>query len=142
MNESKINSEKKEHLVMIEAIITRMANNSFQLKNWAISLISAILIFADYKKEFCFIWIAFLPVIVFWALDAFYLQLERKYRELYKLIQQDYINNTNKVPLFDMNTKDINVACVTRIMISKSVWPIYVTRLGATIVVLLINCLN
>ena len=135
-----MNNDKKEHLKMVEDIITRMASNSFKLKNWAISLISAILIFADYKQKICFIWIAFLPILAFWALDAFYLQLERKYRTLYNYIQQDYINGTNNIPLFDMNTKDVDVDSVLRIMVSKSVWPIYAVILGAALITLLIRC--
>ena len=74
-----------------------------------------------------------LPIIVFWILDAFYLQLERKYRELYKMVQQDYINNTNKVSIFDMNTNNIKVCCLFCIMFSRSVVPIYLVILIATI---------
>ena len=133
MCENKLSSDKKEHLKMIEDIITRMASNSFQLKGWAISLISAILVFANLKNETSFIWVAVLPIIVFWILDAFYLQLERKYRELYKMVQQDYINNTNKVSIFDMNTNNIKVCCLFCIMFSRSVVPIYLVILIATI---------
>ncbi|MEE3349594.1 MAG: hypothetical protein VZR09_06095 [Candidatus Gastranaerophilaceae bacterium] len=133
MLDDKFYSDKKEHLRIIEDIIARMAGNSFQLKGWAISLISAILVFANLKNETRFIWIAILPIIVFWVLDAFYLQLERKYRELYKKIQQDYINNTNEVPLFDMNINNIKVCRLFCIMFSRSVVPIYLVILIATI---------
>lgn len=138
-----MNEDKKEHLKMIEDIITRMASNSFQLKSWTVSLISAILIFADFKNEICFIWIAYIPIIVFWILDAFYLQLERKYRGLYNLVQKDYVNKTDNVSCFDMSTKNISVDNILRIMISKSIWPIYVVILVATLIVLLKNkCLG
>ncbi len=134
-----MNEDKKEHLKMIADIITRMASNSFQLKSWTVSLISAILIFADFKNQICFIWIAYIPIIVFWLLDAFYLQLERKYRKLYSLVQKDYINETDNVSCFDMNTQNIRVDNLFKIMFSKSIWPIYTVILVATLVVLLKN---
>jgi len=118
-------SEKKEHLKMIEDIIARMANNSFLLKSWAVSLISAILLFADYKQNLVFVWMAICPIFVFWFLDALYLQLERKYKKLYKLVRQDYIDKTNKITLFDMDTKNIEVEKLFCIMFSKSIVPIY-----------------
>ncbi len=139
MSKKIINIEKKEHLKMIEDIITRMASNSFQLKSWTVSLISAILIFADFNNEISFIWIAYIPIFVFWALDAFYLQLERKYRGLYNSVQKDLINDTNNVPYFDMNTSNVPVNSIVRIMFSKSIWPVYVVILFATLFVFLKN---
>jgi len=140
MNEQ-VNADKKEHLKIIEDVITRMANNSFLIKGWTVSLISAILIFADLKNEPCFIWIVILPVIVFWILDASYLQLERKYRTLYKNVQQDFLYDLNNVPLFEMNTKDIKVDCIFKIMFSKTIMPIYTIIIIATAVSWIIKCL-
>lgn len=131
--------DKKEHLKMIENIITRMANNSFQLKSWTVSLITAILIFVDLKKQVCFIWIVFIPIIVFWVLDAYYLQLERKYRKLYNSVQKDYVNKTNKVSLFDMSTQKFNVDKIIKIMFSKSICPIYFFIIITTLVVLYVS---
>jgi len=134
MAEEKLNNDKKEHLKMIQEIIKRMANNSFLIKGWTISLISVIAIFADLKNDFSFILIAILPVFIFWMLDAYYLQQERKYRKLYSCVQQDYINSSNKVELFDMATTKIEVACLFRIMFTISICPIYTTIIIATIV--------
>lgn len=79
------NSELKIHyLDMIQDVIKRMQNNSFILKGWAVSLIAGI--FALISKEArisCFA-TAYMPVLLFWILDSYYLQLERKYRVLYK----------------------------------------------------------
>ena len=74
---------KIKHLEMIEAIIERMANNSFLLKGWAITLVVALFALADKQYEQRYILIAFLPIIFFWFLDSYYLSLEKKYRELY-----------------------------------------------------------
>lgn len=74
---------KIRHLEMIESIIDRMANNSFVLKGWAITLIAAIFALADKTTEQKYILIAYVPLIVFWFLDSYYLQLERKYKALF-----------------------------------------------------------
>lgn len=137
--------DKKEHLKMIEDIITRMANNSFLIKGWTVTLIAALLVFADTKNNIYFIWIAIIPIIVFWYLDSFYLQLERKYRQLYIFVQQDYINIVKpdykeQVPPFNMSTENIKVTNIARIMFSKSIIPIYSTILIVTLIIYFINC--
>lgn len=140
-----IKISKIKHLKMIEDIITRMANNSFLVKGWTVTLIAALLIFADAKNNICFIWIAIIPIIVFWYLDSFYLQLERKYRQLYNFVQQDYINIVQpgykeQVPLFNMSTENIKVTNIVSIMFSKSIIPIYSTILIVTLIIYFINC--
>ena len=140
-----IKISKIEHLKMIEDIITRMANNSFLVKGWTVTLIAALLIFADAKNNICFIWIAIIPIIVFWYLDSFYLQQERKYRQLYSFVQQDYINIVKpdyeeQIPIFNMSTENVKVTNIVRIMFSKSIIPIYSTILIATLIIYFINC--
>ncbi len=62
--------------------------------------------------------IAFIPLIVFWFLDAYFLQQERLYRELYKWV----VANRHKTEehLFDMNAYRFkgNVQSKLRIMFS------------------------
>lgn len=74
---------KIHHLEMIQNIIQRMANNSFLLKGWSITLIVAIFVLSDKKLEQDYFWIAYVPIIAFWFLDSYYLQLERKFKILY-----------------------------------------------------------
>lgn len=135
---SELTKNKIEHLKMIEEIIKRMASNSFYLKGWSVSLISAILVFVKLEANICFIWIALLPTVVFWYLDAFYLQLERKYKKLYKEVQNDYNNGTDNVVLFDMDTTKFKVDNVLQIMWSKSIKPIYLT---ISIIIALVFCI-
>ena len=72
-----------KHLEFIQTVITRMNTNSFQLKGWSITIVTALLaIFASTKNEL-FIIVSLLPVIVFWFLDTYYLMQERKFRGLY-----------------------------------------------------------
>jgi hypothetical protein len=72
---------------LIQGVITRMANNSFLLKGWIVSLIAVLLAITDQTivatKLTYFTFILILPVIVFWYLDAFFLHKEKCYRKLY-----------------------------------------------------------
>ncbi|MDL2261683.1 hypothetical protein LJC08_05590 [Methanimicrococcus sp. OttesenSCG-928-J09] len=72
-----------KYLEMIQAIINRMASNSFALKAGTVALVSGIFVFASRMPNFQYFFVALIPIIFFWILDSYYLQLERKYRELY-----------------------------------------------------------
>ena len=73
---------------MIEAIIERMAKNSFQLKGWSMTLIALVGAISAQGSDKRFILLAFIPVLGFWILDSFYLQQERKYKQLYKNVAE------------------------------------------------------
>lgn len=74
---------KIRYLELIQTIIGRMANNSFMLKGWAVTLIAGILVLASKDSDKCFFLIAYIPVVMFWLLDSYFLQQERLYRKLY-----------------------------------------------------------
>lgn len=76
-------ADQLKHLEFIQTIITRMNSNSFQLKGWAITIISALLALYASSSNVTYIFIAIAPTILFWFLDAYYLQQERKFRGLY-----------------------------------------------------------
>ncbi len=75
--------EKIKHLEFIQAVVTRMNTNSFQIKSWTITIVAALLaIYVSTKNEY-FILVSLLPVTIFWLLDSYYLMQERKFRGLY-----------------------------------------------------------
>lgn len=79
--------EKIKHLEFAQAVITRMAANSFWLKGWAVTLVSAILALAAKDGNARMLPVAVLPIVVFWFLDAYFLRQERLYRKLYDSIR-------------------------------------------------------
>ena len=111
---------KMKHLEMVQNVITRMANNSFLLKGWSLTLVSALLALSvsnSAKRKFMLI--ALLVTLVFWVLDAFFLRQERLYRHLYdhvRTLPPEYID-------FSMNTQPFvqeeNTAS-WRVMVSKT----------------------
>jgi len=90
---------KLKHLEMLQAIISRMAHNSFLLKGWAVTLVAALFALAAKDANPWFIWLALYPVSVFWALDAWFLRQERLFRCLYDKVREKAPNQIN----FDMN---------------------------------------
>jgi len=85
-----MSQSKLEHLKMLQAIITRMASNSFMVKGWCITLVSALLALSAKDARFM-VFVAYLPVLMFWWLDAFFLHQERLFRELY-----DHVRTSEK----------------------------------------------
>ena len=75
--------DKLKHLEFIQNVITRMNTNSFQIKGWAITIVSASLALYAATKNECFILVGVFPSLIFWFLDAYYLTQERKFRGLY-----------------------------------------------------------
>lgn len=118
--------EKKiKHLEMIQAVINRMASNSFALKGWAVSLVAGIFVLAGKNTDKLYFLVAYVPIIVFWWLDAYYLLQERLYRSLY-----DKVRNTDESNIdFSMKASskefDSNKNCYCSCLISKTVLGFY-----------------
>jgi hypothetical protein len=80
--------DRVKHLEMVEAIVQRMASNSFLLKGWSITLAAALIAVATKEAQIRFAILALLPVSAFWGLDAFYLRHERLFRCLYDWVRK------------------------------------------------------
>jgi len=78
---------KIKHLEFIQTIINRMAGNSFLIKGWAITLVAALFALSSKDANKNYILISFLPVIIFWILDAYFLSRERAFRCLYDKVR-------------------------------------------------------
>jgi hypothetical protein len=76
-------AEQLKHLEFIQHVITRMNTNSFQIKSWAVTLVSALLAIYASTRNTYFILAAIFPSIILWCLDSYYLMQERKFRGLY-----------------------------------------------------------
>lgn len=105
--------ERIEHLKMIQAVISRMAQNSFLIKGWAVTLVAALFALAAADSNPAMVVIALIPATGFWLLDAYFLRQERLFRGLY-----DQIRSASGSVDFSMNTDDstpktgiIEVAC-------------------------------
>jgi len=87
-----------KEIEIIQDIIKRMAFNSFMIKGWAITLVTVTLLLRGSKYQ---VLIAFIPLLVFWFLDAYFLWQERLYRRLYNWVIKNRMSTEDY--LFDMN---------------------------------------
>ncbi len=94
---------KLKHLEFIQAVISRMNNCSFLLKGWSVTLVSALFALSAKDADVRFALVAYFPAIVFWILDGFFLDQEKRYRQLYALV----IAESDEVPTLEMNTTTI-----------------------------------
>ncbi len=79
---------KHKHLELIQTIIERLSNHSFQLKRWSVIVSAAILSLESKQGTEKAIFISFIPVILFWVLDGFYLFKERLFRSLFNYVRK------------------------------------------------------
>ena len=76
-----------KHLEFIQAVVARMAGNSFLLKGWSVTLVAAVLALAASRSSAGLASVALLPALSFWGLDAYYLRQERLFRRLYDAVR-------------------------------------------------------
>ncbi|MEO2630464.1 hypothetical protein ABHA60_16300 [Blautia wexlerae] len=119
---------KIKHLEFIQSTITRMNQNSFQIKGWMITIVSALLALYARSEKKLYIFIAIVPAIVFWFLDAYYLQQERRFRGVYNDVADLSTENSRvNVREFEMPIQKYKGGkyCYFRILFSKTIFPLY-----------------
>ena len=103
--------DDRKYLDYIQSVISRMATNSFQVKSWSVALGSVIIGLSAKDAQPTMAWIALIPVLCFWTLDAYYLTLERQYRALYRTavtnIRAAHAAGTTAATTFDLDADSI-----------------------------------
>jgi len=97
-NKEELKEFMLKEIIIIQDIIKRMASNSFMIKGWTISLVVVSLLLRGSKNQ---VLIAFIPIIFFWFLDAYFLLQERLYRKLYNWVIKNRMESEDY--LFDLN---------------------------------------
>lgn len=116
------------HLGIIQNIIQRMAANSSACKAWCVTLVSAILIIVADKGKPEYAWIAMLPTIVFASLDAYYLALEKAFRNAYNdFISKLHRNSLKFEDLYSVIPKGNMSSLQWESFKSFSVWGFYLS---------------
>lgn len=128
---------KLKHLEFIQGVINRLSTNSFLLKGWSVILISALFALSANNSNVRFIMLAYIPAIVFWGLDGYFLSLERIYREHYERVRTKDPKDID----FSMDTSDILSGFKEwfTATFSKTLIPFHGSLIGAIIVVMLIQ---
>ena len=122
---------------LIQGVINRMANNSFLLKGWMITIIVAVLALTKdtlVTNDISYLSIILLlPLLVFWYLDAFFLHKEKCYRELYKWVIENRLTSNDFKYSLDYTRFEENVDKIGKIMFSKTLRTFY----GITVLILI-----
>ena len=127
--------ELVKHLEFIQAIIARQASNAFLLKTWSVTLVAALFALAAKDVNASFAYLALVPVLMFWGLDAYYLWQEKRFRDLYNWVrlgmksitlqQRDeigpFILQPSKVPRHHRSRR----ANWPNALFSRTIWPFY-----------------
>lgn len=128
---------KRVHLTNILNVITRMGNNSFALKGWAVGVMIAVYSFASANKNKAII-VTLIPLLVIWILDAYYLMTERKFRKLYdaervkKDEEIDFSMSYNDVTL---KMGELSKYSLFKALFSKTVLPFYLVCIITTLII-------
>jgi len=91
---------KIKHLEFIQTTINRMANHSFLLKGWAITLVGGLIALSFKEIDRRYLYISLAVLGLFWLLDSYYLSRERNFIKLY-----DHVRNNKEATDFSMDTK-------------------------------------
>lgn len=126
---------------LIQSCITRMANNSFLLKGWAISIIAVVLALADKASNPALLSVVLLiPLLSFWYLDAFFLRTERMYRKMYEWVLEKRKSDDSTF-LYDLNPNRFKdeVASTRQIMVSVTLRCFYGIPVLLTLIIIFVR---
>jgi hypothetical protein len=138
MDDQRLSILHKE-IDLIQECIKRMANNSFLIKGWTITLISVVLALTSEKIELLLTCLILLiPVLGFWYLDSFFLQTEKMYRKMYEWVIK-YRPSTDE-KLYDLNPHlyKNQVDSIFKVMFSQTLRIFY--GIPTTILLIIILC--
>ena len=131
------NEDRRLFLQFIQNNIVRMNRSSFQIKGMMVTILTALIAafvavpIRGKGVNVLFLFVAIVPSFIFWVLDSYYLQQERKLRGIYS----DYLNGKMiKKYSFPLNKYKNGKYSLFKIMFSRTEWPMYlVIILGLTI---------
>ena len=137
---------RTKHLELIQAVVSRLAHNSFVYKGWAVTIVSAIFVLATKDPNPLYLLIALVPTLAFWGLDSYYLRQERLFRKLYDRMRVKPLVEWQNDP-FSMNTDPCKGEVKTWLQTCRSttIWPLYLSLIGVillafTLAVVLRQC--
>jgi hypothetical protein len=119
-----------EHLKLIQAMISRMAANSFVLKGWSVTLVTGLAALAKADGNDDIAWISLAALFLFAVLDGYYLSIERAYRRFY----QDTLDGRTSQYSLDL-VEPVGPGDALKAVGSFAIWPLYGAAAIASILV-------
>ena len=128
-------SAVQKHLEIMQGIITRMADNSRHCKVWCVTLVAATLVLVARTGEPRHALIALVPTLLFLVLDAYYLALEKAFRNSYdEFVDKMHRQGLASSDVYKVKNKGMGWRLVWRRLLgSMAVLPFYVPLAGMII---------
>ena len=126
--------KKLKHLEFIQIVITRMNSNSFLIKGWSITLVSALFALAAKDANVNYVLVSYFVIPVFWVLDGFYISRERQYRDLYSRVA----SKDESAIDFSMDASGFNKGDRTWLagIFSQTLIPFYGISIATTLIIM------
>lgn len=140
---SKINNgDKLGYLQLIQEPICRMSTISAIFKGFAATIVAGIAMISYEEVKVLVLGLSFLPLLAFFALDIYYLKLERKFRLLYNQVVDNIhpIDYSLKLEFTKQELKDAkatNWECIK----SPSIYLFYPLMVAILILVFVLKCI-
>ena len=119
-----------KELDLIQGCIVRMSHNSFIIKGWDVLLFSGAFIFWESHPQKGEIFpVVAGSIIILWVLDAYFLQQERNFRQLYAWVIKARKNGKDD-NLYNLDCKKINCnSCILKALFSPVMFLLYIVPL-------------
>lgn len=137
---------REVYLQMIQAAIDRMATSSAIFKGFAATIVAGVSAISFGDINSIVLILSFLPLVSFLALDALYLQIERRYRFLYEMVRKrnkeiDFDLRPPKVKDIPKTMEDGRPTKVRYIncFASESIWIFYVPAIAVCVTVTILK---
>jgi len=125
-----------KHLTLVQGVVNRLAGNSFSIKGWSMTLVSALVGLGAKDASPWLIAVALLPALTLWGLDGYFLAQEKLFRGLYDRL----IDPNDEVPPYSMKTAALTRALWKEVTFSTTLkWfhgVLVAVIVGALVVVL------
>ena len=131
-----------EHLRLIQGVINRMAQVSFILKGWSVTIVITMFGVAANTSTPWLSLLALLPSLLFGGLDAYYLRQERLFRCLYEKVRLD--PDGKVIPSYSMKTSpcEREVGSWWRTLYRPTIGWFYGIMIALSIIVSVWLCMN
>lgn len=133
-----MNEDEQLYLQFLQNNISRMNSNSAQVKGWCIAIVAALLAIYSETRNYFFILICLIPILLFCIVDTLYLQQEHKFIGMYN----DYVLNKNKKPkVYEMPMKKYSFGIFGFLKALKS-WSVTLVYFPLLVVILIMLFVN
>ena len=143
----------EKEIDLIQSCISRMAQNSFVIKGWLITLVTVILALLPDKVDVKILCgVVIVATLCFWYLDAYFLRLERLYRWKYEWVITNRGNSLSH--LYDLNPKNHEMwllekdnkpkklPSIISVMFSESLVPLYAIIIVVAVAIIIYSALQ